>query len=303
MPTEPDTLSNLAFSSAAALVARSATHPFDTLKTRIQFSTQRTSLLGLAARVVRTEPATALFRGLGVTLLFSVPGTAVYLTTYDELKQRLGARAGVLGGRDSLWVHALSGAGAEAVSGLFWTPMEVLKTKMQMGFGAQGQAAAAGSQPLTTARLAHDIFQAAGLRGFYRGYVLSQAVFIPYTMVYFVTYERLKRTWAAVWPTPARDDLPFAGYLTCASASGAVAGAVSNVLDVVKTRVQVSSNRSALDVVAHMWRHEGGALAFTKGMLARIMWVTPSMAISVTVYELLKDWRDRSRGSRGSPPQ
>ncbi|KAH6560405.1 hypothetical protein BASA50_006622 [Batrachochytrium salamandrivorans] len=302
MSTDP--LTSLLCSSMAALVARTLTHPLDTLKTRSQSSPFRHTYPSLAASIMRSESPSAFFRGLGVTLFFSVPAMSIYLTTYDELKRRLGHTT-YFGGVDSLWTHALAGAGAEGISGLFWTPMEVLKTKLQMKVDAKGidcpnRVPMVQRQPFyqlnsNTIRLAKDVYITFGIRGFYRGYLLSQAVFIPYTMIYFVTYEKLKQTWCNIfnatlsdYHTPSALAPSFTGYLVCSSLAGAVAGGATNAVDVVKTRVQLSSSNSTWRVIRTMWIKEGGLLAFTKGISARIIWVTPSMAISVTVYEILK---------------
>lgn len=133
--------------------------------------------------------------------------------------------------------------------------------------------------------LAKHIVQTEGARGLFRGYVLTQAVYVPYTVVYFVSYERFKTAWAGI-----RGYMGTMDYLLCSTASASLAGAVSNVLDVVKTRVQVDS-RPAFAVIADMYRKDGGLMAFSRGMGARILWVAPSMAISITVYETLKDIR------------
>lgn len=86
--------------------------------------------------------------------------------------------------------------------------------------------------------------------------------------------------------------VPFHGYMVSSACSGALAGAVSNVADVVKTRIQAASTLDAKntgDVLRSMWRNEGGLRAFTKGMGARVLWVAPSATISFTIYESLKD--------------
>ena len=38
-----------------------------------------------------------------------------------------------------------------------------------------------------------------------------------------------------------------------------------------------------------MYRHEGGAKVFVRGMGMRIMWMVPAAAISMTTYEILKE--------------
>jgi solute carrier family 25 iron transporter 28/37 len=95
--------------------------------------------------------------------------------------------------------------------------MEVIKNKLQI------------NPQLSTLNLSRDIYSKEGVRGFYRGYLLSQLVFVPYTMIFFVTYEYLKK--ASVKYN--RHDIGFGGYLLCASLSATFAGAVTNPLDVI----------------------------------------------------------------------
>ena len=123
-------------------------------------------------------------------------------------------------------------------------------------------------------------------------------------MIYFVTYEKLKymiahpSSGSTVPPAP----LSFSDYLLCSSISGGIAAAVSNIVDVVKTRVQVQGDSSALLIIRSMWTLESGPMAFTKGMGARMLWVTPSVAISMTLYETFKSHRlFISSASQASP--
>ncbi|KAI9205694.1 mitochondrial carrier domain-containing protein [Polychytrium aggregatum] len=295
---ENETTANILFSSTAAITTRSLTHPLDTIKTRIQYSQHISSGAPGLASYLRSNANLSLYRGLGVSLIFSVPALTVYLTTYDALKHRLGSWYG-RGGGESILVHAASAATAEGLSGLLWTPMEIMKNKQQVSVLRAPSAPAE-----STLSLARSIYRTGGAAAFFRGYWLSLAVFMPYTVSYFVTYEQLKivahralghpdiSTGSKVQSgsTTAQPPLPFSVYLACAAGSGALAGAISNIADVVKTRVQVDGT-SAWTVARTMWVQEGGWKAFTKGMAARILWVMPSVAITITMYDMLKDWR------------
>ena len=77
--------------------------------------------------VLKTQSIRSLYRGLGVATFFSVPALSFYLHTYDQCKEHLGSLISPLAsgkdGRDLFGVHALSAASAEALSGVFWTPM------------------------------------------------------------------------------------------------------------------------------------------------------------------------------------
>ncbi|KAJ3152123.1 hypothetical protein HDU86_005968 [Geranomyces michiganensis] len=197
--------------------------------------------------------------------------------------------------------------------------MEVLKNKLQV----QTKATHPSIGKMHTWSLCKSIYAEHGLRGFFKGYFIALGVFIPYTMVYFMSYEQLKLV-ASKMLTPRRistttplvpnqqqqqqpvlheqstpQQLPFAAYVACSGISGALAGGVSNGLDIVKTRKQAGGgNQTAMQIAQHMWRHEGGWRAFGRGLGARILWITPTVTISMSVYEELKNWRARQLSVR-----
>jgi hypothetical protein len=134
-------------------------------------------------------------------------------------------------------------------------------------------------------------------------------VFVPHTVIYFVTYEKCK-----AWDIDRRREreyarsldeapsLPLISYMLYSAIACALAASASNPLDVVKTRWQVAydrretGKRSPTEIVRNMYLHEGGLRAFTRGMAARIAWMVPASATAMSVFEVLKARRrDRSR--------
>ncbi|ORZ33694.1 mitochondrial carrier domain-containing protein [Catenaria anguillulae PL171] len=412
-------LQNVGASSAAALTARLISHPFDTVKTRVQADpTVRSSKFSVVFRAVfQSEGMAGLYRGLPVSLAFSMPAVSTYLYVYDATKAAIGATPAVSFTVNSPMTHLMSAVVAEMISGLFWTPLELIKNKQQVsaqahlsssssslpmfatpssssssiprsstldsvnqplihphkrklstdstgsrggGGGGQGtrspgrvvarmdpQAAAnlrrsisysaaslasqgsmsmRGSSTLSGAvpagggdaqsvkAIARKIYQREGLIGFFKGYWLSLTVFIPYSIAYFVAYEQLKSTWLSTFPppqlsaptspiestststtaTPTAPPLPLYGYLLCAAVSGALAAAVSNPLDRVKTIVQVSDRRlrdrdmRLASVIARLAKEEGWWQAAMRGVGSRCMWAVPNVVVSMVVYEALK---------------
>ncbi|KAJ1979699.1 hypothetical protein H4R33_005654 [Dimargaris cristalligena] len=362
----------------AAVASRLCTHPLDTIKTRIQADQGQVqpNWRTVVRHTLTTEPVRSLYRGLPVALGFSIPALTTYLTTYEAVKEGLhqwsqrqlatiskddhhhtvtssSSPAGSCPtGLKSAWArpiigllshhsmgnYAVSAMCAEMLSGLIWTPMEVMKNRLQVirRTGPLGPEIPLRGGSHTLA-LASQIYRTQGIAGFFRGYWLSIAVFVPHTVIYFVTYEKLKSWWAHRWsPSQSSWDnpsaaggkgnsvlasapalappLPFYGYLTCASMACVLSASISNIFDVVKTKWQVnqvlgdrvsgstvSPSSSAASSQAHrqaprrvrelmryMWRHEGGYRAFSRGMLARVIWMTPSVTISMTTYEWLK---------------
>ncbi|RKP34907.1 mitochondrial carrier domain-containing protein, partial [Dimargaris cristalligena] len=290
----------------AAVASRLCTHPLDTIKTRIQADQGQVqpNWRTVVRHTLTTEPVRSLYRGLPVALGFSIPALTTYLTTYEAVKEGLHHH-------HSMGNYAVSAMCAEMLSGLIWTPMEVMKNRLQVirRTGPLGPEIPLRGGSHTLA-LASQIYRTQGIAGFFRGYWLSIAVFVPHTVIYFVTYEKLKSWWAHRWsPSQSSWDnpsaaggkgdsvlasapalappLPFYGYLTCASMACVLSASISNIFDVVKTKWQV--NQILGDrLMRYMWRHEGGYRAFSRGMLARVIWMTPSVTISMTTYEWLK---------------
>jgi len=179
MATGNDTLNNLMASSAAALCSRLCTHPLDTVKTRVQVANTPQHLFPTFLHLLRTG---GLYRGLPIALTLSVPGLSVYLTTYDVAKNAL-SKQFPEHMQDSVANHMLSAGVAEVFSGLFWTPMEVLKQKQQIETGSRmsltsGSAQLQQSVRTKTLDLAKMIYRQEGLAGFYRGYFITLGVFV-----------------------------------------------------------------------------------------------------------------------------
>ncbi|KAG9286254.1 hypothetical protein G9A89_014240 [Geosiphon pyriformis] len=325
MPSE----TNIVDSSIAAFVARIYTHPLDTIRVRIQTTPKSTNTT--ITKLIPTFSLPNLYRGFPVAAFFSMPAVSTYLYCYDFSKNYFAERFNIP--QDRLVNHMLSGTVAEIISGLFWTPMEVLKSKMQCNYvpdtfqepkervfrhptnNFTGPPLVVGHIPRPTGNtlhLAKEIWRTEGLPGFFRGYWMSLGVFIPHTVIYFVIYEKCK-SWATkrgIQGTRPKDDpktppdvyapiapFPFINYLIYSAVASSIAASVSNVLDVVKTRYQVSfkeeKGKSPQEIIRYMYHNEGGFKAFTRGMLARVVWAVPAASISMAIYETLKDQRRR----------
>ncbi|KAI9280778.1 mitochondrial carrier domain-containing protein [Sporodiniella umbellata] len=259
-------------SSTAGLVARTITHPMDTIKTRLQIINTTSKTFSIRNLVF---PLSTLYRGLPVTLAFSVPALSVYLSCYESSKQTLEHYYHV--SRDSAISHLISGCVAEVSAGALFTPMEVMKNRLQ-------------TQALGgTLRLAQSILETEGIKGFFRGYWMGLVVFVPHSMAYFAVYEKMKK-----WMGSGTSQ----NYLLSSTVAGISSIILSTPLDIIKTRWQISAaengklfRKGPLAIAKDMIRNEGH-LAFTRGLWARIIWGIPTTAISMTIFELLKDNRN-----------
>ncbi|KAG2223034.1 hypothetical protein INT45_008235 [Circinella minor] len=296
-------------SSVAALTARVITHPIDTIKTRLQVRSTTGNEYQQLKQVILPPEQTAhkfsgilrsLYRGLPVTLLFSVPALSVYLTCYETTKAKLALHGGFFA-RDGILNHLTSGCLAEVAAGLLFTPMEVMKNQLQTETASIMTANNNTNSNMTATSLANRIWKTEGIKGFFRGYWMGLAVFVPHTMTYFAVYEQCKLVYAHHYDIDHQGDsaqLPMGAYLLCSSVASTMGILLSTPLDIVKTRWQISAadqgvafRLGPMDIVKRMWQHEGQWRAFTRGMVARIAWGIPTTAISMTVFEALKDWR------------
>jgi hypothetical protein len=240
----------------------------DTIKTRLQTHHEYTPIISDQEQPPkRLLSFASLYRGIGITLLFSVPALSLYLTTYEWCKQWL------LFLPIPLLIHAIAGCFAELAAGLFFTPMEVIKSQLQID----------PLQVHSTWSLSRTILHQDGPLGFYRGYWITIAVFLPHTVVYFVIYEQLKANFT---------DPGFWEFMVCSAIASALGIMASTPLDIIKTRWQVSAQQveyqvGPLRIAKMMWENEGQWRAFTQGMLVRIAWGVPVTTINMAVFEQL----------------
>ena len=269
---------NFEAAAAATLLTRLITHPLDSIRIQQQTLTASTHSHSLTATIRTLYRNRAFYRGLGVSLLFSGPAATLYLGVYATM-QEYQQRHNWIPQRLQIPVSAIM---AEVVSGALWTPMEVIKARQIVSKSTMHQ------NPI---QLAADIYRHEGLRGLYRGYYLTLAVFVPQSIVYFSTYELLK---SRILPS----DPMFIQYAACAGLAGACGGFVSNGLDLIKTRWQVGdlgkssrsveNQRTVSALFKAMLRSEGGWRSLMRGVTSRVIWVSLSSSLSMSIFETLK---------------
>jgi hypothetical protein len=212
----------------------------------------------------------------------SVPANSLYLYTYTLL-QHFNSTHPLLSPNISI---AASAFGAELVSGLLWTPMELLKTRMIVSTPSSCK-----SELDHLRRAVSDVLrEPAGYRGFMRGYTISLCVFVPQSIVYFLIYEHLKTSSRL---TDTRET-SFWRLFACSAVAGACASVVSHPLDTLRTRWQVESRCLFKHFVESVqWR------TLYRGMAARVLWMSPSTALSMALFDtFVRRDRDELRRDR-----
>lgn len=92
-----------------------------------------------ARNVIAADGLLGLYRGYGLCLIGSAPANALYFSSYQVLK-RLLRPAGIDGqgsaGGASFVRDSAAGFGAEVVAAGLWTPLDIVKQRMQVLSGA-----------------------------------------------------------------------------------------------------------------------------------------------------------------------
>ncbi|KAG0313375.1 hypothetical protein BGZ99_008922 [Dissophora globulifera] len=144
-----------------------------------------------------------LYKGVSFALIFQVPALALFLSTYDATKHAIAymAKSSEL---PSFQIHAvethlLSGMLAKAAGTALWAPMNRIQSLATHPV--------TGQLPLSLGdayRIAKQICLSEGASGLWSGYHKTFSALLPYTMIYFATYEQLKML--ARWVTSSKAD-------------------------------------------------------------------------------------------------
>ena len=195
----------------------------------------------------------------------TVPAHGLYFCGYEISKRFFG--------ENNFATHLVSGFVADMFGSLIWIPADVVKQRVQL------------KTEKTTFSAISSIMKNEGFFGFYRGYQAAIMTYGPAIAIYFAIYEYSKEKFTEL-NEDHKHNLAvqiFSGLL-----GGAVSSAVTNPLDVVKTRLQVDKSYTGVADVIRKTMKEEGIKAFGKGMFARMSWIAPSCAIGIATYEQAK---------------
>ena len=302
----------------SGLVSRFATHPMDTLKTQMQVQGAVAGAAGGArgagaaslaryrgvfdgiGKILAREGPVGLYRGFGAVVTAAPFASAAYFGGYETAKRLVPESA--LGPSAA---YLVSGMLAQSFAGVVYTPMDVVKERLQarVVLGAHG---AGDYRDFLTAY--RTILAREGPRGLFRGYWASNFTWWPWSAVYFLAYEHGRDATARVLDVTDKEALPPWVSSACATAAAAAATAATHPLDLAKTRMQtlrvrsegaessapgsaprISSRAGVFGVMRDVARREGVA-ALTAGAGARVLAVAPGSAVSFFVYETIKGW-------------
>ncbi len=129
-----------------------------------------------------------------------------------------------------------------------------------------------------------------GLVGLYKGASACLLRDVPFSAIYFPTYNHLKRD---MFGESQTKKLGVLQLLTAGAMAGMPAAYLTTPCDVIKTRLQVEARKgeSSYTSLRHcaktVWKEEGFK-AFFKGGPARILRSSPQFGFTLAAYEVLQ---------------
>ncbi|KAB1998628.1 hypothetical protein ERO13_D12G093000v2 [Gossypium hirsutum] len=245
----------------AGVVVETALYPIDTIKTRLQ-----------AARGGGKIVLKGLYSGLAGNLAGVLPASALFVGVYEPTKQKL---LKLFPENLSAVAHLTAGAIGGIAASLIRVPTEVVKQRMQTG------------QFTSASNAVHVIASKEGFKGLYAGYGSFLLRDLPFDAIQFCIYEQIRIGYKAA----ARRDLNDPENAIIGAFAGALTGAITTPLDVIKTRlmVQGSANqyKGIFDCVQTIIREEGPS-ALLKGIQPRVLWIGIGGSIFFGVLESTK---------------
>ncbi len=294
----------------AGVIAETTMHPLDTVshRAKVHPASAYGTMAGAARQIVREEGLYGLLRGWHVTALLSAPSSMVYFGMYHTLRKWLLPMA--RSRTEENFVFFLSGAIAEFHSTILFVPLDVARSRIQLG---QNPSRATGGAvqrtvPYNTLReTLLDIVRTDGLRGLWAGgstVVLQECTF---SACQFVLYENIRRAiltssllrnWGVVGaPSSARgvSTRRAEHELALGFVSGALAGSLAafltNPLDTATSRMQTQGSarrfgRNAWTVLRTAAKE--GVFGLWRGALPRATSCGLLSAVQFSLFETIR---------------
>lgn len=147
-------------------------------------------------KISRTEGVTSLWSGLSPTLVLALPSTVLYFVSYEQIRLKLKDyyNSKILPGskkEQPFWVPLLAGSTARLISVTAVNPLELVRTKMQ-------------SQKLTyreTGNAVKNLLETHGIKGLWKGITPTLLRDVPFSAIYWVSYETYKKNFFNNQPT------------------------------------------------------------------------------------------------------
>mmetsp|Transcript_24698 Transcript_24698/g.44718 ORF Transcript_24698/g.44718 Transcript_24698/m.44718 type:complete len:360 (-) Transcript_24698:1933-3012(-) len=286
-------------------------HPISVLKTRQQaLGTKNVPLQLVLKNEGRREVFHLLTRGMGTTLGLAIPARAIYISALEGTRTSLSGPTEMIlqkymGPEEAHVIIAattlsssLAGGVAAVAAQLLVVPMDVIAQR-QMILDTSEYLKGNGT---TRAVFTTVIGEPGGWRNLYTGFGLSLFSSLPAGTAWWGTYgasHHLLHEWAMITSRDRASDFPLSleselwikrgvAQVISGMMAATCAGIITMPIDVVKTRLQVSSKGESIQDVSKYLYKTHGAKAFFRGTGPRILHMGLWGTILSSAYEFLR---------------
>jgi len=275
-----DTLSG----SIAGMIGLVVGSPFDFVKVRMQNQTAGNTKVHIIPTIFqawKNEGITAFYKGLLPPLIGEGILNSVWFGTYAIMSALLQKDRNT----DLTFAQGCIAGAAAGVTGSFvYGPVDLVKVRAQMSKER-------GEKRKKPVQIINEIYKSDGLWGFTRGLGTTMMREVPSMITYFGLYNSLKQA-----VTRSDGTIPLFGQIMAGGTAGVMAWASVYPLDVVKTRMQATSQfNSVRACVISMLRNEG-IPAFFQGLTPCLIRSFPVNATIFFVYEHIVKYSNKITG-------
>lgn len=288
----------ISFGAIAGICGKIIEFPFDTIKVRLQSSSQfsKQSALSTIKYTYQHEGfIKGFYQGLNAPLLGACLESAVLFYTYnlstatfiDLYKEHLGLE--YTQETVPLWSKCFSGGVAGFLASFVLTPIELVKCKLQVSNLATTKSSSSAN---IYTSIIKQVVKQDGFSGFWNGLSSTLIREIGGTAVWFGTYEYTNELFRKANPQNQVSDMNLL-------ISGALAGVVFNLsafpADTIKSNIQTfdvlhkdHGGSSFMQMGKLLLSRPGGIKNLYKGLGITLLKAVPANALIFYVYEVLK---------------
>jgi len=281
-------------STCSGLIARFICHPLDTLKSRLQSGKYDSkSIYDTILKTYKREGIRGFYGGIGAVMIGGVPGVSIYLTSYEISKKKLSELS--IFKSSPFLTYFTSGMIAEALCCLLFVPVDVIKERLQVQIYTKDKNIINNNNNNKTIYNGSldafvKIIKYEGIKGIYRGYGATMLSYGPFSALYFLFYEEMKKYCIN---SNNIKDITFLQSLCCSAGAGALASYITNPLDLVKLRMQLERVSNSTYTSSSMFKSmklifkQEGIFGLYRGSVARVIFHMPNTALTMAMFEFI----------------
>lgn len=205
-----------------------------------------------------------------LTLLLS--SAALFFLTYETCKQKLNEAKSPINGSSDVH-HIVAASLGELVSCAIRVPCEVVKMRAQ-------------TTESKIVVILEEMLVKGGLKGIYRGFFSTVMRDIPFSIVQYPIWEKLKE----LHLQRKHQHVNATQSAAYGSIAGAIAAFVTTPIDVAKSRIMLARNAESLasgkviEAMRLIYQEDGIRGCFA-GVVPRVIWISLGAAIFLGTYE------------------